>query len=118
MQAQPASPTPAPAMPPAAQAAAQPAATSVAPPVAPAAPPAADNRILSIGELPPDLRRELPTFVVSGSVYSELPSARFVMLNGQLMHEGDKLGNDLVLEQIQLRFAVLRYKGMRFRITY
>lgn len=93
-------------------------ATTAPLPSAPAPAPAPDNRILSIGELPPETRRELPTLVVSGSVYSEVPSARFVMLNGQLMHEGDRLGNDLVLEQIQLRFAVLRYKGTRFRITY
>jgi general secretion pathway protein B len=88
-------------------------------PAAPAAPASVpEARVLSIAELPPELRRELPTLVVSGSVYSELPSARFVILNGQLTHEGEKLGQELVLEQIQLRSAVLRYKGTRFRIAY
>lgn len=98
------------------------ASAAVAAAPAPAAPAAAasaaESRVLSIAELPPELRRELPTLVVSGSVYSELPSARFVILNGQLMHEGEKLGQELVLEQIQLRSAVLRYKGTRFRIAY
>jgi general secretion pathway protein B len=77
-----------------------------------------EGRILSQRELPEEIRRELPPLVVGGSIYSESPANRFLILNGQVLHENDKLGPELTLEQIRLKLAVLRYKGYRFRITY
>ncbi|MED5622106.1 general secretion pathway protein GspB [Ideonella sp. BN130291] len=77
-----------------------------------------EGRILSQRELPPEIQRELPPLVVGGSIYSESPANRFLILNGQVLHENDKLGPELTLEQIRLKLAVLRYKGYRFRITY
>jgi general secretion pathway protein B len=117
-----ATPTPAPATapvvrPPAAGTRAQ----GATPPVAEAATHDAgqpEGRILSQRELPEEIRRELPPLVVGGSIYSESPANRFLILNGQVLHENDKLGPELTLEQIRLKLAVLRYKGYRFRITY
>jgi general secretion pathway protein B len=40
------------------------------------------------------------------------------MVNGQLLHENDKPTADLVLERIELKSAVLIYKGYRYRISY
>lgn len=96
--------------PPAPVAAATPARAPAAPPA-----PAAEAPIPRLAELPESTRRELPKLVISGSVYSEDPASRFVMINGEVQREGAKLGADLVLEQIRPRELVLRFKGQRFR---
>lgn len=85
----------------------------------PTTPAASDNiRIPRQDELPEDIRRQLPKFVVGGSIYSESAASRFLILNGQIFHENDKVMPDLVLEQIKLKTAVLRYKNQRFSISY
>ncbi|MEW6707279.1 MAG: general secretion pathway protein GspB [Pseudomonadota bacterium] len=78
----------------------------------------AQGRILAMSELPEAIRRELPPLTVGGSIYSEHPASRFLILNGQIFHENDKVGPNLTLEQIRLKLAVLRYKDVRFRIMY
>lgn len=77
--------------------------------------PLAEAPIPRLSELPESLRRELPKLVISGSVYSDDPASRFVMVNGEVMREGAKLGADLVLEQIGPRELVLRFRGQRYR---
>lgn len=84
-------------------------------PPAPAPAPVAEAPIPRLSELPESLRRELPRLVISGSVYSDNPASRFVMVNGEVMREGASLGADLVLERIGPRELVLRFKGQRFR---
>lgn len=68
--------------------------------------------------LPEDVRRALPRLVIGGAMYSELPANRMLIVNGQLFRENDRLADDLVLEQIALKSAVLRYRNYRFRIRY
>ena len=91
-----------------------------APNTASPAPPslAPNERVPLQSELPENIRREIPQLVVGGSIYSPNPASRFLILNGQIFHENDKVTPDLVLEQIKLKAAVLRYKGHRFGITY
>lgn len=96
----------------------QTAATPASPPAAPKADAGAEGRILALSELPDDVRRALPRLSVGGSIYSDNPASRFVIINGQVFHENDKLAPDLTLEQIQLKLAVLRYKDLRFRIMF
>ena len=108
------SPAPPPAVPaPAPRVAATPAPVPAAPP-APAPTPVAEP-IPRLAELPESTRRELPRLVISGSVYSDDPASRFVIVNGQVLREGAKLSADLVLEQIGTRELVLRFKGQRYR---
>jgi general secretion pathway protein B len=92
------------------------AAASAAPSPVPAA--SASMRIPTQDELPSDIRSQLPKFVVGGSIYSDSAASRFLILNGQVFHENDKVATDLVLEQIKLKTAVLRYKNQRFSISY
>jgi general secretion pathway protein B len=82
------------------------------------APAAANTRLPTQDELPEDIRRQLPKFSVGGSIYSESAASRFLILNGQIFHENDKVMPDLVLEQIKLKSAVLRYRDRRFTIAY
>ncbi|MCU0774808.1 MAG: general secretion pathway protein GspB [Ideonella sp.] len=69
-------------------------------------------------QLPEALRRELPNLEVTGSAYSADPASRMLILNGQVVHEGDALGGGVVLETIQPRSAVLRTGEQRFRIAF
>ena len=88
----------------------------VAPVPAPA--PARPAAVTNIKDLPPDVRAQLPRLAVGGAIYSETPSDRMVILNGQVFHEGDKPAADTVLEQIRLKSAVLNFRGQRYEISY
>lgn len=110
-------------------AAAAPAPAAVPAPPATVAKPAHDTRrpasaaaapapIPALAELPDDLRRDVPKLVVSGSVYSENPAQRMLIVNGQVVNEGASLGPGLVLESIGPKSAVLRLRGAPFRLVY
>jgi general secretion pathway protein B len=96
--------------------------TNVAPPAAPAkvsaSPAAPEGRIYAHAELPEDVRRQIPAVTIGGSMYSEHAANRMLIVNGQLLHEGDKLGPELTLERIKLKSAVLRFKSYRYEISY
>ena len=51
-------------------------------------------------------------------MYSDNAASRFLIINGQILHESDKVTPELTLEQIKLKAAVLRYKGYRYGISY
>ncbi len=86
-----------------------------APPGAVPAAPAPEARLPRLAELPESSRRELPKLAISGSVYSDDPASRFIIVNGEVAREGAKLGIDLVLEEIRPRELVLRFRGQRYR---
>jgi general secretion pathway protein B len=75
-------------------------------------------RIPTLQELPDDVRRQIPAMSVGGSIYSDNAASRFLIINGQVLHEGQKVTPDLVLEEIKLKAAVLRFKGQRFSMTF
>lgn len=90
-------------------------APAVAPmPVATAvqAQPAADKRIVKLTELTPQQRSEWPALGVGGSVWSDSAASRFVILNGQVLREGQAVGPGLTLERIQPRAVLLRWRGL------
>ena len=111
-------PRPAPAEPAAASRHAAPLLGVARPVVARASESAGEARVYAVHELPDDVRRTLPSLTVGGSIYSDTPASRFLIINGRIFHEGDKVATDLSLEQIKLKAAVLRYKGYRVGITY
>lgn len=75
-------------------------------------------RVVARHELPEEIRRQLPPVAVSGSMFSPDPASRFLIINGQVVHEKGELGPDHMLVQIKLRAAVLRFKGQLYEITY
>jgi len=87
-------------------------------PLAPAAAPARGGAVPNVNDLAPSVRSTLPRLAVGGSIYSDTPSARMVILNGQVFHEGDKPAADTVLEQIHQKSAVLNFRGQRYEITF
>ena len=78
----------------------------------------AETRIYAQAELPEEIRRDLPKVAINGSSYSGDPASRMVMVNGQIFHEGDKLGGGLALEKINRRSAVFSFRGYRYEITF
>jgi general secretion pathway protein B len=85
---------------------------------APASAAARGNAVANINDLPPNVRSTLPRLAVGGAIYSETPSARMVILNGQVFHEGDKPAADTVLEQIRLKSAVFNFRGQRYEVSF
>ena len=79
---------------------------------------AADAPVPSLQDLPEALRQQIPTLTIGGSIYSDDPANRFLIINGQVVHEGHPVAPGLVLEQIRLKAAVLRFKGQRFGVSY
>lgn len=75
-------------------------------------------RVMAISELPADVQRELPPLAVKGSMYSDNPANRMLLLDKRLLHEGDEIAPGLVLETLMPKAATLRYKQYRFQITY
>jgi general secretion pathway protein B len=90
--------------------------TKPAPAAAPATAP--EPRLRSLAELPDDLKRSVPQLAFGGSVYSEIATQRMVIFNGQVLREGDAVTEELQLEQIRPRSAVMRLRGQRFEIVF
>ena len=59
-----------------------------------------------------------PALAVGGSIHSPDPSARMVILNGQVQREGDTVGNGLVLKRIRATSAVFEYRGQIFEMPF
>lgn len=92
---------------------AMPAPTATPAPIAHTAPATDDN----LPPMPVEVRREL-ALSIGGSIYSDDPRSRFLILNGQVLHEGDSLMPGVVLEKIRLKSAVLNVRGTRYSLGY
>lgn len=103
-EAQPAPATPSPVV--------EPARDPPAPPVVVAPP---GDRVVSIADLDPGTRSQLPSLKLSMHLWNETPSQRFVILDGQRMKEGDAIG-EIVIERITRDGAVLAWRDGRLKI--
>ena len=77
---------------------------------------APDGRVLSLGELPSDVRSSLPELRVSAHYYSAEPRSRFIRVNDQALREGQTGAPGLKLEKITPDGAVFSYQGYRFKM--
>jgi len=80
--------------------------------------PKAEERIYAISELPDDIRRQLPQLSVGGSMYSPTAASRLVIINGQVLHEGEHITPELAVQQIGPKAAVLAFKGYRYTLAF
>ena len=80
--------------------------------------PAFTKSLLAWSERPEAIRREQPELTVGGAMYSVDAASRMLIVNGQVLREGDSITPDLVLEKINLKSAVLAYKGQHYMIRY
>ena len=113
-------------LPPIPAAAPVPAAVAVAPPPVASAPAPrpvaaatpAEAPVPAQKDLPDAIRQQLPTLAISGATYSENPQYRMVIVNGQVLHEGDTAAPGVVLEKIRQKEVVLRTQGYRYAAPY
>jgi general secretion pathway protein B len=80
--------------------------------------PPASPTVLSRDQLPPDVRAAVPQLAIGGSVYSPDPTARSLIINGQLFREKDRLTQELSLDEIKLRSAIFSFRGYRFEVLF
>ncbi len=92
-------------------------ASQPAPVTRPAAP-SAQAAVLTMAELPDAIRRGLPPLKFGGAMYSDAAASRVLILNGQLLHEGESVQPGLVVETIGVHKATLNQNGQRFSIDY
>jgi general secretion pathway protein B len=95
----------------------EPAALRPAPGVAPDTAPVA-TRPVPWAELAPEQRRELPPLALGGAIWSESAANRFVVFNGQVVREGELAAVGVVLERIEPRAAVLRWRGLAIEVPF
>jgi general secretion pathway protein B len=76
----------------------------------------AASTVVPLSRLSPEERREWPAFTLGGGIWSESPASRFVLVDGQVRREGDTLAPDLLLEQIDRKSVVLRWRDRRVEV--
>lgn len=80
--------------------------------------PPTEARVYSREQLPPDIRAALPQLAIGGNVYSPDPTARSLIVNGQLYREKARVTQELSLEEIKLRAAIFSFRGYRFEVLF
>jgi general secretion pathway protein B len=91
--------------------------SAIAPPAA-AAPPTvapANDGMLRLSDLDPDSRKALPPLKLSMHMWNSDPSQRFVILDGNRVREGDRVG-DAVVTAITSDGVVLDWNGRRLKL--
>jgi general secretion pathway protein B len=89
-----------------------------APPRSASAPAPIVTQLRRPADLPAEQRRELPPLAVSGSVWSEQTASRFVVIDGQVLREGERLAPGLVLVKLAPRSATLSWRGELIELAY
>jgi general secretion pathway protein B len=69
-------------------------------------------------DLPEALRAQLPPLSISGVVYSDNPAQRLLLLNGQVLTQGSRAADDLVLDEIHPRSSDFTFRGTRFKLSH
>ncbi len=80
--------------------------------------PPPENRVVDRLDLPEKIRSTLPTVVIHGSIYSDDPAERILMINKETYRMGDEVAPGLLLENVESGSAVFAYNGYRYRMAY
>lgn len=72
--------------------------------------------MLTIKELPQDIKVNLPELKMTVHSYNEQAQSRFVVINNSIFREGQSVGADLKVEQITQNGVVLNYHGHKFSL--
>lgn len=76
----------------------------------------APPRTVTMAQLSADQRRELPPMVIGGSIWSDNAANRFVIINGQVVREGESAAPGVALERIGPSSATLRWRELRVEL--
>lgn len=84
--------------------------------IAPSMPAAAGNgAVLHLSDLTIDERRGLPPLKLSMHMWNDDPTQRFVILDGNRLHEGDRLGETIVTA-ITTQGVIIDWNGRRLEL--
>lgn len=98
--------------------AAEPVAAAVAPVPQASGTQAAAAGVALLGELPEDLRRQIPALSITGVVYSANPAQRLLVVNNLVLTQGSLAAPELRLEEIESKSSVFSFRGTRFRVAH
>ncbi len=82
---------------------------------APATPPESEG-VKFLRSMPPDFQRALPELVVNIHIYAPREADRILYINNRQYHAGDRVRDDIVVEDIVQDGAVLSFRGQRFKL--
>jgi general secretion pathway protein B len=74
------------------------------------------DHLQALSDLPVDARKSLPPLKMSMHMWNEAPAQRFIILDGNHLQEGDRVG-DAVLTAIVPDGAILDWNGRRLKLT-
>jgi len=77
---------------------------------------AGQDKVLAMSELPSSIRQEISSLTISFHFYAVNPAERRIMINNELLRQGEVLQPGLRVEQITRDGVILGYKGYRFRL--
>jgi general secretion pathway protein B len=71
-----------------------------------------------LSNLPEDIRRQIPLLVITGSVYSENPAQRLLLVNNEVLKQGGLAAPGVNLEEIRKKSSVFIFRGNRFLVAH
>jgi len=71
---------------------------------------------ISFWELPDAVRDDIPELRFSVLVYADKPTDRFVLVNGQRLHEGDSYQPGLIVDEIRRDGVIFSYRLYRILV--
>ena len=80
--------------------------------------PAALPAVQLLGDLSENIRRQIPPLAITGSVYSDNPGKRLLLVNNQVLPQGSLAAPEVKLEEIQAKSSVFSFRGTRFRVAH
>ena len=69
-----------------------------------------------IENLPPSIREDIPDLNLAGHTYSDSPEKRMIIINSNILREGDRLDNNLKLVEITWTGVILDHNGKQFSV--
>ncbi|MGJ9419439.1 general secretion pathway protein GspB [Massilia sp. CMS3.1] len=80
--------------------------------------PILEENLRTLQQLPEAIGREVPKVAVGGYIYSPNPADRLLLVDKTLRREGEEVAPGLVLERLMPKYAVMNYRGTRYRVAY
>ncbi len=73
---------------------------------------------MRLADLTAQQRRDWPPLTLGGAVHSDNPASRFIIVNGQLVREGEEAAPGVTVERIDARAAILRWRDLRVELPF
>jgi general secretion pathway protein B len=71
-----------------------------------------------LSELSSSVRSQIPPLTITGTVYSKNPGQRLLLVNNQVLNQGNLAAPEVTLEEIRANSSVFSFRGTRFRLEH